>query len=357
MKKILLNFIILFVTLKVNSQVGYHKMLTDSNKWYVSGYIFGVKPGGSQNTNEIGGPCLGYYAANKDTLHNGKIYKNFFLEQMTFACPYMGSSIFDHALIREDTIQKKIYMIHPDSVNECIAMDFSMNVGDSLYLPFAGSSMILKNGYYKLDSIKTKSEIMGPRDHFYLSKYDAPINWHTNKRYYIEWIESIGATHFPINVIAEGENNDYNMPSYCTKNQFTSYVTCKFSNHVKWYQDSCALNYAQSHAGSGYMFSGDNCEFYGFSSNYKELSFLKKIELYPNPVIGKSFTLKFEAINFEPVDILIYNSAGQKIYNKKIEIGTSRNVLDMVDVVLTPGIYTLQIRSQKESTAIKFLKE
>lgn len=354
MKKLLLKFIILFTVLSANSQTPYYKMLGDTNRWYVSGYIIGVKSAGMQNTADIGGPCIGYYRANKDTLYNGLKYKKFELENTFLVCPYFNGPPLNFALIREDTILRRVYIVHPDSINESVAMDFSLNIGDSLYLPFPPTSNVLMNGYYKLDSIRSKPEIFGNRNHFYLSKFDAPINFVTNQKYYIEYIESIGATHFPINVIGEEQSYDFNMPFSCKTNQYSSYVTCKYTDHIKNYQDSCALRFVNTH--SGYVLFGDNCEFYGFTGQVKNLSFINQLELFPNPMMLDNLTLKFKASVFEPIEVAIYNALGQKIFSQSLLISTEINEITFNGLKLSQGLYTLQMKSKLESSRISFIK-
>jgi hypothetical protein len=351
--------IILFISLSllVNmtsfSQTPYHKMLGDSNRWYVSGFVLGVKPAGQQNVTDIGSPCLGYYKATKDSSYNGKVYKVFTMEQPF--CPFgMGFPTFDKALVREDSLMKKVFMVHPDSVNECVAMDFGMNIGDSIYMPYSPNSYVLENGYYKLDSIASKTHILGLRKHLYLSKFNAPINFLTNKKYYVEWIESIGATHFPVNIVKEDQSYDYSMPYSCKTNQYSSYVTCKYTNSVKFYQDSCALIFAQTHP--GYYFFGDNCEYYGFAGHSKELSFISELELYPNPTSSNQLTLKFKSAFYKPIEISIYNTIGQKVFSEVINITTTNNEIKLHDLIVTQGFYTLHMKSEDESSSINFIR-
>jgi hypothetical protein len=353
MKKLLLFISILSLNLSLFSQTPYYKTLGDTNRWYVSGFVIGVKPSGQQNITDIGNPCLGYYNATKDSSYNGKTYKVFTMEQ-PFCVFSNAVPPLDKALIREDSLLRKVYMVHPDSVNECVAMDFGMNIGDSIYLPYSPNSYVLKNGFYKLDSISSKSHIIGVRKHFYLSKFDAPINFLTDKKYYIEWIESIGATHFPINIINEEQSYDYIMPYTCKTNQYSSYVTCKYTNGIKHYQDSCALIFAQTH--QGYYFFGDNCEYYGFAGHTKELSFISQLELYPNPTSTDQLTLKFNAVYYKPIEISIYNVLGQKVFSEMINISTSINEIKLHDLKLKQGLYTLHMKSNEESSFINFIR-
>lgn len=83
-KSIPLFIVILLFSFNLVSQTSYYKMLGATNRWYVSGYAFGVKPSGTQNTTGIGGACIGYYKANKDSLYNSKLYKVFEQDQITF---------------------------------------------------------------------------------------------------------------------------------------------------------------------------------------------------------------------------------------------------------------------------------
>ena len=353
-KLIIIGSILFFLISSLFSQTSYHKMLGDTNRWYVSGYLLGVKPSGNLSATNIGDPCIGYYKATKDSVYNSKTYKVFESEQ-SFLCYWFSGSVLSEALIREDTILKKIYIVHPDSVNECVAMDFGMNVGDSVYLPYSPNSSVLKNGYYKLDSIVSKSEILGQRQHFYLSKYNAMINFLTGTKYYIEWVESIGATHFPINIIEQEQNNDFSMPFSCKSNQYTTYVTCKYTNSIKQFQDSCALKFVNTH--SGYVLFGDNCEFYGYTGRVKELSFLNDLVLFPNPSSSTDqLTLRFKALFFKPFEIFIYNTLGQNVYSDKVNITTTDNEIKLTDLKLTQGLYTLQLKSDDESSTFTFMR-
>lgn len=361
--KTLLSVFAFLLIFKLSAQLsGYHKMLGDTNRWFVSGYGIGAKTNGATSNNGFGKACIAYYEAIKDSIYNSKTYKLFNMSASFppgAVCSSAGISpngIYSSSIVREDTIAKKIYIIPEDSTTEILAVDFGMNIGDSLYLPFPSASNVLNNGYYKVDSIILKNEILGQRQHFYLSKYDSPVNPYTGRKYYIEWIESIGAIHFPLNLVF-ADNYVFDGANVCNTYQYNSYVTCKVTNRVKYYQDSCMLNYAQSHTNNGYYFSGDNCEFYGFSGNVKELSFMRNFELFPNPVSQNKITLKFDAIEYKPIDIIVYNNLGEKILEKRIVISTTKNVIELNDLELLTGLYTLQIKGISESATVKFIKE
>ncbi|MBI3519905.1 MAG: T9SS type A sorting domain-containing protein, partial [Bacteroidetes bacterium] len=164
----------------------------------------------------------------------------------------------------------------------------------------------------------------------------------------------VGATHFPINLIAEEQSNDFNMPYTCKKNQYSTYVTCKYTKGIKYYQDSCALKFVNTH--SGYVLFGDNCEFYGYTGNVKALSFLNQVELFPNPSSSDHMTLRFKAIYYKPIEISIYNTLGQKIYHEKVNIEATENEIKLMNLNLKQGLYTLQINSEEETSSINFIK-
>lgn len=358
MKKSTTVLILLLTFNLMKSQSVYHKMLGDTNRWFVSGFVYAVKVMPSQNTSALGAPCLSYYNATKDSVYMGKYYKVFKIESpITYLWVSNTNSFFESALVREDTIQRKVYLVHPDSINESVCMDFIMNVGDSIYLPFHSQSYVLKNGYYKLDSIIPIQEVQGIRSHYYLHKHDAPINFYTNKQHFIEWIESIGATHFPINIVAE-DASYAPISFYCKKNQYASFITCKFTNHQKYYQDSCALKFTKSGLTPNYFYQGDDCEFFGAGLGaFHNISFTNNLNIYPNPIIDKEIYIEFEAMEFNPIDITIYNVLGDFIYSKHFNIVTSNNKITIPNLHLTSGLYNLQLSTSKETSSYKIIKE
>jgi len=113
----------------------YYRMLRDSNVWYVSGQmkILGVNNQAKSAFNGIGEPCFGMYKTTRDSIYNNKTYK-IFTGVAPLKCDYYGNDHFQPVLIREDSVLKKIYVLPKDSTVERVAMDFSMNVGDSIYL-------------------------------------------------------------------------------------------------------------------------------------------------------------------------------------------------------------------------------
>jgi len=357
-KNLRLSLVVLFLSHNVFSQPSYHKMLGDSNLWYVSGHGIGVKPSGSQNVTSVDEPCIGYYEANEDSLYNGFVYKKFKYNIWGGLCFSMSGNSFQAALVREDTVAKQIYVIPENSSAENLVMDFSLNVNDQIYLSFGPNSWSnpLFDDNYIVDSIKNVPEMLGLRRHFYLSSNNAPIDPVTGNKYYVEWIESIGAKHFPVSqsIVTTMLNNGIN-PA-CPKIQYSNFVTCKFTDGVKYYQDSCALNYAQTHPSQGYIYFGNDCEFYSFAGKVKNLSFLSTLELFPNPTSTNDITIKFTAAYYKPIELSIYNALGQKVFSDMINITESTNEIKLDDLKLQQGLYSLHMKSEDESSSINFIR-
>jgi hypothetical protein len=338
------------------SQTTYHKLLGDSNTWYVSGMMvfFAEKPLQKQSS-FYESYCLGSYEANTDSLVNGKKYK--IVSSTSTLCQQSSPIQPYRALLREDTLSRKIYFIEQDSTSEKVVMDFGLANGDSIYLDWPQSNQILTSGFYKLDSTRNLVELCGLRKHFFLSKYNAPINTITNKKYFIEWIESVGATHFPVNIIEESSFFISGLNAACSKNQYASFVTCKWTNTIKYFQDSCSVKYIQAHPLLTDLMYQNTCEFYVYSvgGGFSEIPFLQQVKLFPNPYSDNLF-LQFEASDFKPIDLVVFNSLGQVIYKKHLEISTPSNVIELNNLNLKPGIYDLQIKSRTQSMTIKFIK-
>src|SRR6476661_8998092 len=130
MKQPLLSLLLIVYGLNLFCQTTYYRTLGDTNRWYVSGFLIGVKSSEQQSTADIGSPCLDYYRADRDSVYSGKAYKVFEQEQSFCVFGFGGTQPLGRVLIREDSLLRKIYIVHPDSANECVAMDFGMNIGD-----------------------------------------------------------------------------------------------------------------------------------------------------------------------------------------------------------------------------------
>jgi hypothetical protein len=232
-------------------------------------------------------------------------------------------------------------------------MDFSMNVADSIYLIYPLGNPNLKSGNYRLDSIVSKLHLIGLRKHFYLSRSNASIEPNTNKKYYIEWIESIGTVHFPINFMEEsGVTVDYPLHQICKKQQYGPFLTCKSSNGLKYFQDSCSYKYFLTNQNQDH-FLLSSCYYFKrvvHGNGLAEFNHLSSSRIYPNPV---SEYLRIDLGMEQPVHLMICNASGKIVrdfttFQDKVEIQVSD---------LTAGLHNLIIQVSGGVRSLKFVKE
>lgn len=95
---------------------------------------------------------------------------------------------FTTYLLREDSIQKKVWVILPDSINETILYDFNLIVGNQITLNYVGHPPVL----YQVNTIDTVLTPLGNRKRIKLFTTDTTI---TSE---LHWIEGIGSTYSPI---------------------------------------------------------------------------------------------------------------------------------------------------------------
>jgi hypothetical protein len=119
------------------------------------------------------GSTLVAYENNGDSLFNNSNYKKLTRDGSTTT------------LIREDSIQKKVWAILPDSTSETLLYDFNLIAGNQITLDYVGYSPVS----YQVDSVTTS---LGSRKRIILSTTD------TNFTQELHWIEGIGSTYGPI---------------------------------------------------------------------------------------------------------------------------------------------------------------
>ncbi|PCI93752.1 MAG: hypothetical protein COB15_15740 [Flavobacteriales bacterium] len=122
------------------------------------------------------GSTLAAYENNGDTLFNNLNYKKMTRDGSTTT------------LIREDTVQKKVWVILPDSTSETLLYDFNLIVGNQITLDYVGYSPIS----YQVDTVDNITTSLGSRKRIQLSTTD------TNFAQELHWIEGIGSTYGPI---------------------------------------------------------------------------------------------------------------------------------------------------------------
>ena len=77
------------------------------------------------------------------------------------------------------------------------------------------------------------------------------------------------------------------------------------------------------------------------------------IQVFPNP-IGDRFTIYISKVNSPSADIVLYNSLGQRVYIKTINLVNGSEYLEIPSANLSSGVYTLRIFAGKE---LKFVKK
>ncbi|MBS1637667.1 MAG: T9SS type A sorting domain-containing protein [Bacteroidetes bacterium] len=357
MKKLLVLLVALATTM--SAQAPYHKMLGNTNDWFVSATIIGVKsPDGSLWQ----APCISNYIANRDSSYGGKLYKVFKLDQLSLYAICFGNQN-DSSLVREDTVTRKIYIISKDSTHEILAYDFSMNVGDSIFMPFYPPGMYalynMPRGYYKLDSIVAKHERIGYRNHYYLSNQIAPIDYNTGRKYYLEWIESIGAVHFPLNLFASNYSNlSFDIAGQgCMHHQDRTFITCKYSDNQRYYFDSCAYDYYVVQHTNGLQYI-DSCRYFVLLGGVNEYTHTLALSCRPNPATDHiSITYNNTDFGDEPLNIIVTNSLGQIIRSTPAVYIKNGYALSLSGI--PPGIYFLSVTTahQNRSYQYRFVKE
>lgn len=306
--KILLIVLLLLKLTFVKGQT-YYPLLGNYNEWYV------VYNGFESTTTVI--------YSTTDSIINGNLYKDVKI-----------GGVYHYAFIREDTLNKKVWIISKDSINERILYDFSLQEGDSIFLSFKdsvnnyyGVNNDLKTGWYYVDSIRSVSILAGIRRIWYLTSPNNSPNPYctiTNNIPILEWIEGVGSTLGPTyldeSVICL--DCDY----------FSTFLLCSFKNGNHEYFDihnkeSCLIE------------DQDTCVIDligGLKNNYAEKT--NKNTLFPNPVINESYIniSNFNAVSY----IVIYDIMGRII--KKIPI-KENNKISIYKNDYKPGIYFYKI--------------
>ena len=129
----------------------------------------------------------------------------------------------DYFLVREDTLQKKVYVILPKDTIESLLYDFSLAKGQQISLNFSGNMVS-----YTVDSTYTTNTIAGNRLRIDLTTTD------TNLVPSLSWIEGVGSTYNPFYL---HDKTSLKMPDfigYC--------LICSYSDTaVQSYKGACAI--------------------------------------------------------------------------------------------------------------------
>jgi hypothetical protein len=206
--KITLTGFFLLLAILAKSQVAYKPMLSDYKEWLVK-------------TCEFGNCLFDYYWLAEDSMHNGLAYK-----------VLDGYHYNRNFLLREDVAKKQVFVWFDDGSGfpqDILLYDFSLQVGDSLYVRNPISPVISSEGYYHLDSIVNKFFEQIQRRVFYLSSSDTSVLYKQTR-----WIEGIGSTAL------------INTPGAVGDTSLISTLLCSLENGNKIFSrksnDSCYTN-------------------------------------------------------------------------------------------------------------------
>ena len=106
----------------------YHPFPMLNATWHISW--------GTSTCDSNGLSATGYhYYTDTDTLISSELYTKLKrLGVCPTCCPTLGPSAYDGYMggLRQDTLNKKVYIVPSDESTEYLLFDFSMNVGDTL---------------------------------------------------------------------------------------------------------------------------------------------------------------------------------------------------------------------------------
>lgn len=275
------------------------------------------------DTNAIWSVNIYKFSISGDTVINNKTYKKYYRTTGDSVFAFENASYY--AAVREDS-NKKIRGIKHDSQTEYLLYDFSLEIGDSVYVsPFENLNP------YGIDSIgllvlDTDSVLINET---YRKRYKfTTLDWNSNWWTYEYWIEGIGS--------------DYGLFSGGT------FVpgACKSVQDIYFYRLLCYQE-------------GDYIEYFAPEYLNSSTCFVpvpsgivdreKKepdVKLFPNPVIGQS-NLVIKDFTDKSLFVSFYNLYGQKIKTDLIKAGK----LEINKDSFKKGIYLYMIESENKLIA------
>ncbi len=316
----------------------YNKMLmADTTTWQHFGILLGVKSSQALAIN------LNWNSmAAIDTItNNGNVYKKVYELAIPAAITYTNKILKGY--MREDTIAKKVYFKENLANPEFVLYDFSLNVNDSTLLSFPYNTSF--NGYYRVDSIVTKTEICGPRKHFYIRKH---VNNSMPTINYFEYIESIGSTYHLLYPYTNGlSDNMMSFPANCNHKWMLG-LACKKNKTNQQYQ-SCtsALTFWTNYT--------NGCNYYFFTSGLDELSGSDRFSIYPNPATSR-IKIKADPEKTPSITIYIIDVLGKVLQShKNVSINSADKAYELNTAGLENGVYSLLIETADFKSTKTFL--
>lgn len=287
--------------------------------------------------------------ANQDTVVNGLNYKKLQLYW------YYGYDYFcDWGIIREDTIERKVFIRKMDEASETLLYNFSLKSQDTLTLTFSPNSFYYTDGLYRVDSIQWVSTYPKKRRVYYLNKTTGSGN-HT-----LAWVQGVGHLGHPIYSYTRnwdgscyaGECNFFPHNTIIPIN-YQKKVSCFYHQEVAFH-DSCTYNNLVREGSQYWFHIEDSCK-YGLIGAIHEITSLKSLNISPNPTEG-SITLQFDIKESSEFEIILHALDGRTVsgnYNLgRLSAGLQSRSLNLSN--LSSGFYLLECRN-KEGSVFKKL--
>lgn len=329
MKKLLLS-ICIALSLSAISQTYYKTIGSGTTQWDIFFAMYGVSQ--AEKTTSPLAPNVNYgrYIAVNDTAIASKNYKKYYYGMNT-------STVNTHiGYLREDTAAKKVYYLDKTSLIEDLIFDFSLNVGDSIYLNLVPTTGFLPKGYYKVKSIQNTTIKAGVRKEFKL-KHTTISSSDT-----LRFIESVGSIIHPL----------YLYKNYFGFGAFMGYpscpfpydlgLACKWTNNIKEFQ-SCAYTLAAS---NGCFFKLDSCNYWNNCGGINELSAIKKVTISPNPAQNHCI-VALDAMQESKITAELIDISGRKI--KTFFLGSiiiGENEIRLETESIESGLYFISITGE-----------
>jgi hypothetical protein len=235
-----------------------------------------------------------------DTTINGNIY-----QKIIYNADSAGSLVYSPSSIREDTASKKVYLWNGTS--EELIYDFSLNLNDTFTTSSFGC--VVTAQVTQVDSVQLLDGSF--RKRIILQGF-----------YFDEWIEGIGSTRGLVCGYVASCSVDFECTLVCFSKQFNLlYQDINFNG--------CFIN----------------------TTAVDNIYINSRILFYPNP-ISKNSTLHLYLIDDNPTIIKIYNLTQQMVY---YNYNAVQSKLDLADLNLTEGIYTLIFTNDNNSISRKLI--
>jgi hypothetical protein len=245
----------------------------DSNaQWNIHMYHMGLPPFEENYSIIISG----------DTVINGLVYK-----KLTGANP-----VWYKCAIRQDTLNRKVFIIPPDAMTEELLYDFTMQVGDTV------------KGY--IENYNNQKDIVLTIDSVIVGN-NSRKRWKINSGYNIYFIEGVGSTY---GLVEHSPGTVVDAPDFS--------ITCFRQNGITIYPDTIT-----------------NC---GLITSVKPIEIQNdQLRIYPNPSNG-SFTIEFDkSLNIKEIrltDLLGKIVFQQQTDNRtKMEITNLRNEIYILTII------------------------